>query len=68
MRSSYSLAAFVIFILFKLIINIPMTIKPNNFLTNIQLKPTEKILLQAFNSDFKPNHFYKIMVHYLGSV
>jgi hypothetical protein len=54
--------------LLKLISNKPIDMRPNNFMSDLQLKSNEKLLFQAFRKDFKPDHYYKIMVHYLGSV
>jgi hypothetical protein len=45
-----------------------ITIKPNTLLSNIKINPTEGVLFQAFAKDYIPNHNYKILVHYFGSV
>ena len=52
----------------KTLLNKPIEIKPNNFISELQIKSNEKLLFESNTKDFKPNHFYKIMVHYLGSV
>jgi hypothetical protein len=52
----------------KLLLNKPIESKPNNFISELQIKSNEKLLFESYTKYFKPNHFYKIMVHYLGSV
>ena len=52
----------------KTLLNKTIEIKPNNFISELQIKSNKKLLFESNTKDFKPNHFYKIMVHYLGSV
>lgn len=59
---------FIVLTFLKSLLNKPIEIKPNNFITDLKMKSNEKLLFESYTKDFKPNHFYKIMVHYLGSV
>jgi hypothetical protein len=57
-----------IFLIIIVITNCDVGILSPAMTINSRIKYNETAIFQVNSNSLKPNHFYKIMVHYLGSV